>query len=204
MIAGRMRHRVTVLRRAVVAGNPDGNARADFVTAFTTRAALMQKSGVKRLEAGLYQDQGAAVMRVYSNENTRSITIADRLLIEGPGLAVATHATISVVIDATHFECAGLDAFAAGVFDGARLQFAWQDGGYASAENAGDILAIQGFTAAGATRTIALANTPDTPIAVGDDFRIFARGAEWSIEGVALPDAARRSIDIDVSQHLGG
>lgn len=96
MHAGRMNYRVTVLRRAVVAGNPGGDARGDFAEAFTTRAALRQQNGFTKAEGGFLQDMNAAVLRVYDCARNRTITIGDRLRIEGPNVPPAEWAVDSV------------------------------------------------------------------------------------------------------------
>jgi head-tail adaptor len=89
MLAGRMNYKVTVLRRAVVPGNPGGDPRGEFAVAFATRATLKQSNGFRRADAGLLEDQSAIVLRVYSSAAARTVTIADRLRLEGPGLTPA-------------------------------------------------------------------------------------------------------------------
>lgn len=199
-----MVYRVTVLRRSVVAGNPGGLARGSLSAAFTTRAAFKQANGFAAAQSGLVEDQARGVLRVYSHEKARSITIADRLLIDGPGASVIVYGSIAQVQSPTRFTCNGLDAYLSGEFDGARLQFGWQDGAYAGGDNAGDILGVDSFVVSGLTRTITLANSPETPLTAGDDFRIFRKSAEWAVENVALPDAHRRHIEITVTRTIGG
>jgi head-tail adaptor len=102
MHAGRMSYKVTVRRRAVIAGNPGGDARGDFADAFVTRAALKQRNGFSRAEAGLLENMNVAVLRVYSSAQNRTITIADRLRIEGPNLPAGEWAVDNVNLpDAT-------------------------------------------------------------------------------------------------------
>lgn len=97
MHAGRMTYKVTVRRRAVIAGNPGGDARGDFADVFVTRAALKQKNGFSRVEAGLLENMNVAVLRLYSaSAQNRTITIADRLRIEGPNLPAGEWAVDNV------------------------------------------------------------------------------------------------------------
>ncbi|WP_281931486.1 hypothetical protein [Methylocystis iwaonis] len=91
-----MAYKVTVRRRAVIAGNPGGDARGDFADAFVARAALKQKNGFSRVEAGLLENMNVAVLRVYSSAQSRTITIADRLRIEGPNLPAGDWAVDNV------------------------------------------------------------------------------------------------------------
>jgi head-tail adaptor len=88
MLAGRMRYSVTILRRAVVLGDPGGAPRGDFTDAFTTRASFKQASGAKAVEAGLAEDQARGLLRVYDCTQNRTINVADRIRVEGREWAV--------------------------------------------------------------------------------------------------------------------
>lgn len=83
MQAGRMRYRVAILRRELLPDDQDGAPRGDFAPAFTTRAAFAQLSALKAAEAGLVEDQAHGVLTVYDCAQNRSITVADRIAIEG-------------------------------------------------------------------------------------------------------------------------
>ncbi|MBY6242836.1 head-tail adaptor protein [Methylosinus sp. Sm6] len=83
MQAGRMRYAITIRRRELLPDDPDGAPRGDFADAFTTRAAFVQLSALKAAEAGLVEDQAHGVLTVYDCAQNRSITVADRVRIEG-------------------------------------------------------------------------------------------------------------------------
>lgn len=90
MLAGRMRHKITIRRRAVLVGDPGGMARGDFADAFSTRAWLKQENGVKAFESGLAEDQARVLLRVYDCARNRSITAADRITINGEDWSIDT------------------------------------------------------------------------------------------------------------------
>jgi head-tail adaptor len=83
MLAGRMRYAVTIRRREVLADDPGGVPRGDFVDAFTTRAGFAQISAVKAAEAGLAEDQEHGQLTIYDCAQNRTITVADRLRLSG-------------------------------------------------------------------------------------------------------------------------
>ncbi|WP_424360247.1 hypothetical protein [Methylocystis parvus] len=87
MLAGSMRYRIAVMRRAVVGGNPGGASRGDYAEAFTARAALKQKNGFNQAEGGFLENMNVVTLRVYANAQTRTISIGDRLKITGPNIA---------------------------------------------------------------------------------------------------------------------
>lgn len=93
MHAGRMRYAITVRRREVVPGDPGGVSRGDFVDAFTTRASFSQFSSIKAAEAGLAEDQAHGLLTVYICAQNRSITVADRIRIEGAEWSVESVST---------------------------------------------------------------------------------------------------------------
>lgn len=90
MLAGRMRYSIAILRRAVVPGDPGGVPRGDFSDAFATRASFKQASGAKAIESGLVEDQARALLRVYDCAQNRTITVADRILLEGSEWSIET------------------------------------------------------------------------------------------------------------------
>jgi head-tail adaptor len=88
MLAGRMRYAITIRRRAILPGDPGGVARGDFSNAFTTRASFKQENGFKAVESGFAEDQTRGVLRIYDCAQNRTITLADRIRIEGVEWAI--------------------------------------------------------------------------------------------------------------------
>jgi head-tail adaptor len=99
MIAGRMRHKISVYRRAVVAGDPAGMPRGDFELQFTTRAWLKAETGAKASEAGLAEDQARALLRIYDCARNRTITAADRITVNGESWSIETIAPPDITRD---------------------------------------------------------------------------------------------------------
>lgn len=90
MIAGRMRYIITIRRRALRPGETDGNPRGEYYDAFTTRASFQQTPGVKAVEAGVGEDQNRALLRIYDCAQNRTITAADRVLVDGQNWSIET------------------------------------------------------------------------------------------------------------------
>ena len=90
MLAGRMRHKITIRRRSVEPGDPGGVPRGPFADVFSTRAWLRQENGVKALEAGIGEDQARVLLRVYDCAQNRTITAADRVFVNGQDWSIDT------------------------------------------------------------------------------------------------------------------
>ena len=87
MRAGRMNRRVTIRRRAVVAGNPGGVPRGDFADVFSVWGEVKQAIASQQVEAGFSGDPITAIIRVYDSAQARTISANDRLAIAGmPGV----------------------------------------------------------------------------------------------------------------------
>lgn len=78
LAAGRMRYRLTILRRAVVAGNPGGVARGDFEEVYGARCSLKQASATQQVAGGLAEDPIRISVRIRDCAEARAITAADR------------------------------------------------------------------------------------------------------------------------------
>lgn len=107
MLAGTMRYRLTVMRRAIIPGNPGGDPRGDYAPAFTARAALKQKNAFNQAEAGFVENMNVIVLRVYANTDTNTITIADRLKIEGPNAPPSPSPSVDWAVDSVNIPDAG-------------------------------------------------------------------------------------------------
>lgn len=78
LASGRMRYRLTLLRRAVVAGNPGGVARGEFVAVYEARCVLRQASATQQVAAGVAEDPTRLSIRIRDCAAARQITAADR------------------------------------------------------------------------------------------------------------------------------
>lgn len=88
MEAGRLDKRVTFLRRVKVPGKPA--SRGDFVVHFAVAAEFRPLSGRALAEAGSLTDAIEGTLVVRDTARTRGLTVADRVVIAGREMALAS------------------------------------------------------------------------------------------------------------------
>ncbi len=83
--------KIAIERRAVVAGNPGGRARANtYVRQFETWATWRQMQGREIVAAGLVQDEIPLMVRINDTPRNRTITSADRVNLKGVDYAISS------------------------------------------------------------------------------------------------------------------
>lgn len=82
MSAGRLRHRCAFERRDTTA-DAYGNVSAGWVSLVTVWGGLSVERGRERMEAGRLESDVGGVLHVRSSSETRAITAADRVTIDG-------------------------------------------------------------------------------------------------------------------------
>lgn len=80
--AERLDQRVTFRRRAVVPVTA-GNERGGWQNLFTVWAEFRRVNGTEALQGGRLQDVGQGVLRIRDSAQARTITNADRAIVQG-------------------------------------------------------------------------------------------------------------------------
>jgi hypothetical protein len=81
---------LAILRRPVVVGDPNGDPRGDFATVFSTWCSWRVSTSQRQDEGGLAEDVTAIVVRVNDGVRNRTISLADRAVLNGANYAVAS------------------------------------------------------------------------------------------------------------------